>query len=171
LIFTFYIIHMDSLVSTFHIDIKLLLAQIINFAIVFAVLYFFVLKPLTKVMAERTEKIEKSVENSKLIENRLAQTEQDYKREIAKAKKEALGILEEAKIQSDENKERMLAKAKEEIGQIINQEKGKIQMEKAETLKEIKKEVAGLVALSLEKIISEKMDNKKDAEIIKKLVN
>jgi F-type H+-transporting ATPase subunit b len=159
---------MDSLVSSFHIDIKLLLAQVINFAIVFAVLYFFVLKPLTKVMKDRTDKIEKSLNEAKEIETKLAQTEDDYMKEITKAKKEAGVILEQAKKTAEENKNATIARAKEEVGQIINQEKQKIQTEKAETLREIKKDVANLVEAALVKLIEEKLNDKKDMEIIRK---
>jgi F-type H+-transporting ATPase subunit b len=161
---------MDSLISTFHIDIKLLLAQIINFAIVFAVLYFFVLKPLTKVMKDRSDKIEKSLNDAKDIEAKLAKTEEDYMKEITKAKKEAGVILEQAKQMGEENKSATIARAKEEVGQIINQEKQKIQTEKAETLREIKKDVANLVEAALVKLIEEKLNDKKDMEIIRKTI-
>jgi F-type H+-transporting ATPase subunit b len=161
---------MDSLISTFNIDIKLLLAQMINFAIVFAVLYFFALKPLLKVMTDRSSKIEKSLNEAKEIEEKLAKTEEDYGAELAKAKKEAAAIVEKAAVHAEEKRQVMLKKAKEEIGVIINEEKAKMQTEKAQVLKEIRSEVAGLVASSLEKILGEKLDAKKDKEIIKKMV-
>ena len=48
---------MDSIISTFHIDWKIIIAQAINFGVVFIVLYIFALKPLSKLMNERAEKI------------------------------------------------------------------------------------------------------------------
>lgn len=161
---------MDSLISTFQIDLKLLIAQAINFTIVFLVLYFFAFKPLSKVMQERTKKIEKSLSDAEQIEKKLALTEEQYKEEIAKARKEAAVILEKAYKEADEKKKEMIVKAKEEIGQIINQEKVKMQNEKAQTLKDIKKEVAELVALSLEKVLDKKIDHKDDLQMIKKII-
>lgn len=159
---------MDSLIETFHIDIKLLLAQVVNFAIVFSALYFFALKPLLKIMGERTETIEKSLNEAKMIEKKLASTEEDYNLKLAQAKKEANIILEKASKQAEEKKQETITKAKEEIGLIINKEKEKMRMEKAETLKEIKKETVDLVMLALEKILDEKIDKKKSEELIKK---
>ena len=161
---------MESLIETFHIDTKLLLAQIINFGIVFAVLYFFALKPLLGVMRERTKKIERSLDDAKEIENKLNQTTAEYNIVIAGAKKEANEIMEKAGAAAEEKKKEIIARAKEEVGQIINQEKAKMQSEKAKTLKEIKKEVADLVAISLEKILGEKVDEKRDGEIIKQAI-
>jgi F-type H+-transporting ATPase subunit b len=161
---------MDSLIETFHIDVKLLIAQVINFAIVFSVLYFFALKPLLKIMQKRTETIEKSLDDAKRIEENLEKTEADYNKRLSEAKKEAGNIMEKANKLSEEKKGEMIKKAKEEIGQIIESEKAKMQTEKAKTLKEIKREVAELVIDSLEKILEEKIDLKKDKELIKKTV-
>jgi len=161
---------MESLVEVFHIDIKLLIAQIINFGIVFSVLYFFALKPIMAVMQERTKKIEKSLEDAKAIDENLVKTKEDYSKILAEAKKEANTILEKANLQAEEKRKEALVKAKEEIGIIINQEKAKMQADKAETLKEIKKEVADLVVASLEKILEEKITDKKDQELIKKTI-
>ena len=161
---------MESLIDTFHIDIKLLIAQTINFAIVISVLYFFALKPLIQVMKDRTMKIEKSLEDAKKIEEKLSKTDQEYNKAIGKAKKEANIIMEKANAAAEEKKQDLIKKAKDEIGQIINKEKEQMQIEKARTLKEIKKETADLVVVSLEKILQEKMDNKKDSELIKKIV-
>jgi F-type H+-transporting ATPase subunit b len=162
---------MESLIETFHIDLKLLIAQAINFAIVFGVLYFFALKPLMKVMGDRTKTIEKSLTDAKKIEKNLAKVEEDYKGKINEAKKEASEILAKAMEAAESRKREIVNKAEEEIGAIINQEKAKIQAEKSTVLKEIKKEVADLVAASLEKILKEKVDHKKDKEIIKKLIS
>jgi len=162
---------MDSLIETFHIDIKLLIAQAINFAIVLGALYYFALKPLFKVMNERTEKVEKSLEDAKRIEEKLANTEEDYNKKLSQAKKEASIILEKAARQADKKREEMVKKAKEDIGQIIEQEKAQVRTEKAKTLREIKTEVADLVVMSLEKILEKKIDGKKEKEMIKKVIS
>ena len=161
---------MDSIIETFHLDLKLLVAQAVNFAIVFAVLYWFVVKPLAKIMAERSQKIEKSLLDAKKVEEKLAETQKEFNKIVNDAKKQANIILEKAAGDADIKKQAEISRAKEEIGQIINQEKQKIQAEKAATLKEIKKEVADLIVATVEKILGEKVDAKKDREIIKKII-
>lgn len=161
---------MESLISTFQIDLKLFIAQLINFAIVLAVLYFFAFKPLVKIMSERTTKIEKSLKDAEEIEKRLALTEKERAEVIAIAKKQAAILIEEADKRGEERRAELIAKAKEDIGQVINQERAKMSREKAETLKEIKKEIGDLVVLSVEKLLNEKMTGEKDQELIKKLV-
>lgn len=161
---------MENLIETFHVDLRLLLAQAINFAIVLAVLYWFAFKPLVKIMAERSNKISQGLDDAKKAEEKLAQTKEEFNKALAEAKKQANSILEKAGQEAEVRKQQTIVKAKEEIGAVINQEKQKMQAEKAATLKEIKKEVADLVAISLEKVLGEKIDAKKDKEIIKKIV-
>ena len=59
---------MESIIKTFHIDWKLMIAQIINFAIVVGIIWYFAIRPLIKKMTERTKTIEKSLEDAKKIE-------------------------------------------------------------------------------------------------------
>lgn len=161
---------MENLIETFHIDWRLFIAQLINFVIVFSVLYWFAFKPLAKVMAERSDKIAKSMDDAKKVEEKLAETQEEFNKVISEAKKQANSILEKAGSDAEVRRQAELKRAKEEIGAIINQEKQKMQTEKAATLKEIKKEVADLVIIAVEKVIGEKMDEKKDREMLKKII-
>jgi F-type H+-transporting ATPase subunit b len=162
---------MDSLISTFNIDLKLLVAQVINFAIVFAVLYYFALRPLMRVMRERSDKIEKSLADASAVEAKLAAAEGDYNKKLNEAKLDAAKIMAASREQGEVTRANMIKKAKEEIGEIINAEKEKMQQEKARTLKEIKAEIGGLVILAVEKVLEKKIDGREDKELIKKITS
>ncbi len=153
------------------LDVKILIAQFINFAILLFVLYKFGYKPVFALLEDRKKKIEKGVHDAEKSGEKLKEIEEKEKKVLAAAKKEAFVIIEKAKEQAEKRQGEIIKKAKEEVGEIINQEKAKIQQEKAKTLKELKREVVGLVAVSLEKILGEKMDGKKDEELIKKMIS
>lgn len=159
---------MESLIETFHINWQLLLAQVINFTIVFLVLWYFALKPLMKVMSDRTKKIEKSLDDARQIEENLKKSDEDMVVKIMEAKRAAQKILEDAARQAEKNKTETVAKAKEEVGKIVNQGKEQIAAEKEQMLKEVKSEVADLVIATTEKVLGKVMDKKLDQEIIEK---
>ncbi len=161
---------MESLISTFHIDIKLLIAQAVNFAIVLAILYYLIFKPLVKTMNDRSDKIDKSLKDAEEIEKKLVLTETEREDIMNAAKKQANAIVEEANKRGEDKRNEMLVKAKKEISQVIAAEKEKISQDKEQALKEIKKEVAELVILTVEKLLNEKMNSDKDKELIKKMV-
>lgn len=160
---------MDTLIDTFHLDLKLFIAQLVNFGIVFGVLYWFALKPLVKTMADRTKKIEQGLQDAKDAASRLDESRAEQLLIIKEAKKEAQEIVEKARVLSDQMREEMIAKAKEEIGVIINQEKSKMQQEKAGVLKDIKADVATMVISSIAKILPGKLSVQDEKDFIKAL--
>lgn len=157
---------MDSIVTNFHLDLKALIAQAINFGIIFFLLYRFIFKPITKVMEEREDKIEQSLKNAEEIEKRLNLSEEESKKIIAKAKKDSVDIINDARQTAEENSKIMIEKTKEELASLAERERKNIQLEKEKMLKELKTEVGDLVVLATEKIIKEKVNTDKDQEII-----
>ena len=138
---------MEALIETFQLDIKLIIAQFINFGIVLAVLWFFALKPLMKIMDERTHTIEKSLEKAEKIEKDFEASKEKEKELLHVARKEAQDILAETK--------------------------KKITLEKHKASEELKKEVAALVLLATEKVLGQaapkSIDKKLLDEVIKEL--
>jgi F-type H+-transporting ATPase subunit b len=159
---------MDELIKIFHIDWRLLIAQLINFGIVLWVLYRFALKPLFKVMDKRSKEIEKSLEDAKKIETNLMMTEEEREKKIQTAKKEAHEIIEQAREQGNKQAQEMLEKAKSDVSLVITEAKNQIQSEKETMLKEVKTEVTELVIKSTKKILAETVDGKIDSQLIDK---
>ena len=113
---------MDSIISTFHIDWKIIIAQAINFSIVFVVLYIFALKPLSKLMAERAEKIAKGLADAKSNEDLLKDTALKYEEALTKARTEATRIFEESKKEAEKAISEIVTPFFEEIEQLIGKE-------------------------------------------------
>ena len=156
--------------SAFGLDIKILIAQLINFAILLFILWKFAYKPMFKILEDRKKKIETGIENAVKAEEKLKEIGEEEKKVMIQAKKEAAKILDEAKVMAEESRKKNIEKTKEEIGQLINQEKENMRLEKAEILKSINREVADLVVATVEKVIEEKMSGAKDEELIKKAI-
>jgi len=159
-----------KLLQALGLDIRILIAQLINFAVLLFVLWRFGYKPVLKFLDDRKDKIEQGVVDAKKAGEKLSAISAKEEEVMKKAKKEALNILAEAKKQGEENRKKIVTKAREEVGQIINEEKRKIQVEKSDTLKEIKRDIGGLVTQAVSKILGEKMDSAKDRNMIEKTV-
>ncbi|MFA4942252.1 MAG: F0F1 ATP synthase subunit B [Patescibacteria group bacterium] len=157
---------MESLVSIFHIDIKLFVAQLINFALIFLILYKFAFKPISKIMQERTATIEKSLVDAKEVEKKMVEANSEQTRILNEAKKDAAQIVDNANQSAENNRQKLIEQTKIEVAAIMVNEKAKIAQEKSDSLKEIKQEMAELVVLAVEKVIKEKMTDAKDRELI-----
>lgn len=147
---------MEGIIETFHIDWKIILAQAINFGIVVAVFYFFALKPLTKLMAERADKIARGLEDAKKNAETLALTEVEKEEILTKARAEAQAIFNSGKRDTEAKKTEMLEEAKREVQKTIEIGKKALASEKEKMVNEAKGDVASLAMLAVEKIIAEK---------------
>ncbi|MFA6355380.1 MAG: F0F1 ATP synthase subunit B [Candidatus Paceibacterota bacterium] len=163
---------MDSLITTFHIDWKIIIAQAINFGIVLSVLYFFALKPLKQLMSEREEKITKGVTDAKENAEMLLNTKKEYDQVLANARIEANTIFQEGKKEAEEKKKVMVENASLEVEQMIISGKKVLENEKIKMVEEAKSEIVSLVVRATEKLLESHKDesfDKKTLEQIKKM--
>lgn len=153
---------MDSFIETFHIDWKIIIAQSINFVIVLFVLYFLIVKPLKKLMKERSENIEGGLHDAKANAELLANTKKEYDAIVASARNEAHTIFQEGKKEAEVKKAEMMENAKKEVDNMILNGKKVLESEKAKILEEAKSEIVGLVVKATEKLLESKSDEKFD---------
>ena len=149
---------MESIISTFHIDWKIIIAQMINFGVVFVVLYIFALKPLSKLMVERSEKIDKGIDDAKTNAATLLKTKAEYDEMLSKAQAEANKIFQEGKKEAENKKALMLEDAKKEVAGVIENGKKTLEAEKVKMVEDAKKEIVSLAMIATEKLINSKQD-------------
>lgn len=149
---------MESIISTFHIDWQIIIAQAVNFAIVFVVLYIFALKPLGKLMKERSERIALGLEDAKKNEEILKKTGAEYEKKLAEARAEADKIFKEGKKEAEAKRAAMLEDARKEVAAIIENGKKSLDSERQKTVEEAKKDIATLAMQAVEKLLSQKKD-------------
>ena len=66
---------MEQLFEAFGIDWKLLLAQAVNFGVLFVALTYFLYKPVLKTLDERKQKVAKGVTDAEAAEKMLAEAD------------------------------------------------------------------------------------------------
>ena len=157
---------MDSFIETFHIDWKIIIAQGINFTIVLFVLYFLIVKPLKKLMKERSETISGGLNDAKVNAELLLNTKKEYDQIITKARTEAHTIFQEGKTEAESKKAEMIENAKKEVEIMISNGKKMLESEKAKIIEEAKKEIVSLVVLSTEKLLESHPDNNFEGKAI-----
>lgn len=160
---------MESIITDFHVDLYALVAQLVNFSIVVAVLYFFAFKPIVKMMTERSDKIAQGLKDAENSRAQLDNTEIETQSLLKEARRQADLIIAEANNQAMENQSAILIKTKEQVQAVVNQEKENIENELAKTLLSLKRETAFLAVTMAEKILGEKMDAHMDEGFINKI--
>ncbi|MFA5994504.1 MAG: F0F1 ATP synthase subunit B [Parcubacteria group bacterium] len=162
---------MEELVKTFHIEVGMLLAQFVNFAIVFFVLYKFAYGPVLKMLQERTKKIEQGLQDAQASQKKLAEISEKEALVLVEARKQSQAIIKKAEEAAVVQAQEIVTIAKEQTQKMLATAQRQIEQEKAKILAEVKAEVASLVMLATEKIIDEKLDSTKDSELIKRVIS
>lgn len=140
--------------------------QLFNFLVVFLIVWYLILRPLTKKMEERRVIIDESLDKAKEIETKLGMADVTYAAKLDEAKKDADAIIARAHEEATSLSERMKQESREEIAMLVSKAKQKIQEEKEQTLQQIRAEAASIAVMVAEKILEEKIDTKKDKQLI-----
>ncbi|MBI4250480.1 F0F1 ATP synthase subunit B [Candidatus Uhrbacteria bacterium] len=140
------------------IDGRLLIAQILNFGILLFLLHRFLYKPLLGMLEKRRVLIEKSLEEAKAIQEKLASVEQMRFDELQKAKEQAAAIVEQATKHAEEKSVALIEKAKNEVHGVVQNAREKIRMEKEQMLTSAKQEFSALVLLASEQVLKDVSD-------------
>lgn len=165
-------VHADSAVSgvttMFGLNWKLFIAQLVNFAIVLFVLWKWVFTPLSKKMAERAARIEKSLKESDDIAKLHAQAEKDRQEAIRAARVEASAIIAKSEEAATKLKEDIIARAHESAKKVAEDSRRELATQREQLMADIRSEAAILVTAATEKILGEKLDAAADHKLIKR---
>jgi F-type H+-transporting ATPase subunit b len=142
---------MNSVLSTFGIDWRLLLIQAVNFGLLLIALWYFLYAPLSRMLEERRQKVAKGVEDAHAAAATLAEIEGSRKEVLASAGKEADGILAEARAAALKKERDILEAGEANANALVKEASVRADELKARAIEESKREVAKLIVLGIEK--------------------
>jgi F-type H+-transporting ATPase subunit b len=135
----------EEITRTFGVDWSHLIAQIISFCVVCALLYRFAYGPVLKMLAERRQEIALGLANAEKIKAELDRTEAQRQEVMMRASGEATRLIEEARAAAARVQEQETQKAKAAAKEIIAQSHETAAHDYAHMLAELKREVGRLV--------------------------
>ena len=162
---------MQDLITTFHIDWKMMLAQIVNFGLVFLCLYLIAAKPLSKLIKDRTQEITTGLDNAKKAETEVANANIKREEIIKVAKDDAKKVLASSQADGKEIVKEAKDKASLEKEEIIRQAKLDAEKSKAGADEAVRKEAAGLVSEGIKKIVEGYVSAGKGEDLIKGMLH
>ncbi len=152
------------------INVPQLIAQLVNFLLLFALLYFFAYKPILRMFDERSRRIKESVEQADLVKEQAARAEEDNKKQLEAAAREGQEAIGRAMRAADDARQRAQEDAREEAGSLVEKARADIEREREEALGELRQEFADLAVVAAEKIIEKSLDKEAHREIIDKVL-
>ncbi|MEA1959264.1 MAG: F0F1 ATP synthase subunit B [Chloroflexota bacterium] len=152
------------------INWQVLLAQLVNFGILFAVLAILLYKPMRRMLDERSARIKESMDQAEQIKAQLAKTEEQVKEQIEVAHKEGQNILAQAAQMGERVKEEARAEARQEAENIFAKARTEIDMERDKAIDEVRREFVDLTITAAEKVVRETLDKEKHRRLIEEVL-
>ncbi|OGG39055.1 ATP synthase F0 subunit B [Candidatus Jorgensenbacteria bacterium GWA1_49_17] len=146
---------MSELIHNLGIEWKVLLAQIVNFAVLLFILKKFAYKPILKVLNDRQKRIEEAINRSKSVDKRMAEIETLKEKVLDEARRESEAIIKKAEEAALRVKESVLKEAHSVSEKLLVDTGKKIQAEREKIFREAKSEIADLVYAAVEKSIGD----------------
>jgi F-type H+-transporting ATPase subunit b len=153
------------------INMPVLLAQIINFVILFGLLYLVAYKPIMRMLDERSRKIKESMEQTEHIKQQAERAEVEAEKRIDAAAKEGQEVVARAVRTGEEVKKEAQQQAKDEAEALIVRARSEIQRERDEAIDDLRQEFADITIKAAGKVIDRTLDKKAHREIIEKVLD
>lgn len=135
----------EQIARTFGVDWSHLIAQIVSFSIVCALLYLFAYKPVLKMLVTRRQLIAQGLANSEKITAELAKTETQRQEVLAQANVAATRLIEEARDAAALLRRQEIQKANVAAEQILAKAHDAAASDHTRMLTQLKREVGRLV--------------------------
>ena len=152
------------------INLPTLVAQIVNFVILFGLLYLVAYKPIMRMLDERSRRIKESVEQAETMKEQAASAEDEIKKQLEAASREGQERIARAARSGEEVKQKAKEEARQEAEALIARARTDIHRERDEAIGELRKEFADLTILAAEKVIGRSLDKKAHRELIDKVL-
>jgi F-type H+-transporting ATPase subunit b len=150
------------------INLPMLLAQVVNFIILFGLLYMFAYKPIIRMLDERSKKVEDSVKQTEYIKDQVAHAEEESKKRIEAAGKEGQEVIARAVRSGEEVRQQAKQDAQKDAETLITRARTEIQRERDDAIGELRREFADLTILAAEKVIEKSLDKEAHRQLIDK---
>ncbi len=142
---------MDSILTTFGIDWRLLLINVINFGVLLFGLWYFMYGPIMQMLEDRRQKVVKGVEDAEAAGRARQEIEAERSGVLARAAQEADEALARARAAAAARERELVDEAAKRAESIVAQAEAQAKEQKVKAIAESRDEVAKLIVLGMEK--------------------
>ena len=136
-----------------NIDWQQILLHLLNFTILFGVLYFFLYKPVKDYMDKREAGYKKQHDDAAKALEEAEEKRNAYEEKLAGAEAEISAMKSEAGAKTAEERAHMIEQTKAEAATILETAKKRGEMEHDKIIAEAQREIADIVTTATEKIV------------------
>ena len=147
-------------------DVRDILIQLVSTIILFIIIRVFLWKPITNILENRRNIIDKELSDAKEAKEHAIEMEGNLHKELADARANVKALLDKAEKDGNERRESIISSAKEEAKRRLENLEVELNQERKRMEMEIKQEIVDIAFIAAEKIVSKEIERDKYLEVI-----
>jgi F-type H+-transporting ATPase subunit b len=148
------------------INLPSLIAYLINFVALLAILYIFAYKPLLRVLDQRSERIRESLEAADRARQEAASSREAIEEQLTGARREGQRLLDQAREAADRFRGEEMDRARQEAETFVERARTDIQRERDAAIEEVRANFGDLAITAAERVIRRSLDRRAHEELI-----
>jgi F-type H+-transporting ATPase subunit b len=157
--------------ALFQINLFWVIVGALNFILFFAIIWAFALKPVSKILADRQERIETGLKDAEQARSDRENAEQERVATLSEARREANEILTRAQKVAQETRDADIAATREELERLRVRAAAEIEAEKTRAIADVRAEVADLALLAAGKVVGESMTDERQRRLVEEFLS
>jgi F-type H+-transporting ATPase subunit b len=152
------------------INLFWVIVSALNFLLFFGILWAFALKPISRMLADRKERIDLGLKDAEQARVALEASAAAAADEIAAARRQSREILDRAQRVAQESREADIAATREELERLRVRAAAEIEAEKSRAIADLRAEVADLAMSAAGRIVGESMTGDRQRRLVEEFL-
>jgi F-type H+-transporting ATPase subunit b len=156
--------------ALFQINLFWVIVSALNFLVFFVLIWTFAFKPVSRMLADRRDRIEQGLQDAEQARRDRQNAEAERLATLAEARREANDILARAQRVAQETRDADIAATREELERMRDRATGEIEAEKARAIAELRGEVTELALAAAGRVVGESMTDERQRRLVQEFL-
>ena len=145
--------------------------HLFNFVVLIALLTYFLYRPITTMLEERTRRIEESLAAAERAQADVAQTDREREELLASTRREIQEMMTTAQQVAERIQSEARTTAQHEAQRIVETARQEAEAERAQAMAELRREVASLAVMAAERVINRSLDDQAHRQLVEQFLD
>lgn len=152
------------------INLPSLIAYLINFVILLAILFLFAYKPILRMLDQRSDRIRESLEAADRAREEASSSRQVIEDQLNEARREGQRLLDQAREASERYRGEEMDRARQEAEAFVERARADIQRERDNAIQEVRTNFGDLAITAAERVIRRSLDRQAHEDLISQVL-
>jgi F-type H+-transporting ATPase subunit b len=156
--------------ALFQVNLFQVIIAAANFLLFLAIIWTFAFRPVSRMLAERQERIEQGLKDAEQARSDRENAEAERVATLTEARREANDILARAQKVAQETRDADIAATKEELERMRVRATAEIEAEKVRAIGDVRAEVADLALQAAGRVVGETMSSERERRLVEEFI-